>query len=295
MGDKSVNHAILAFLVERRSRGLSPQTIRFYKNELTWFEKWLNGQGVTTIERVTSDVIRGYLLSLTTRNKGGHHVAFRSIKAWLSWYYEETDQIDKNPIAKVKAPENKIKPLPGVPIAEVRELASACDGAQGIRDRAIIVFLVDTGVRAGELCALDIKSVDQLTGYVVVRSGKGDKQRTVFLGKSARRVLRAYLKTRDGASENSPLFVSGKNERMTVNGLRLMVIRRAQQAKIKAPGLHDFRRCFALEMRRHGVDNITLSRLMGHSSLEVLKRYLAQDDGDYKAAHGQGSPVDHWG
>jgi integrase/recombinase XerD len=73
-----------------------------------------------------------------------------------------------------------------------------------------------------------------------------------------------------------------------------MIERRAKDAGVDPPGLHDFRRCFALEMHRNGCDNITLSRLMGHSSLEVLKRYLDQTDSDFQKVHVKTSPADRW-
>jgi len=74
--------------------------------------------------------------------------------------------------------------------------------------------------------------------------------------------------------------------------LRSMVQRRARAAGVRAPGLHDFRRAFALLALRGGVDLVSLQRLMGHSGLDVLRRYLAQTEADLRAAHAKGAPVD---
>lgn len=80
---------------------------------------------------------------------------------------------------------------------------------------------------------------------------------------------------------------------MTYETLRQLIRRRAEEAKLTGiPYPHDFRRAFAITLWRNGVDIVTISRLMGHSSLEVLKRYLAQDIDDLARTHSQASPVD---
>ena len=82
-------------------------------------------------------------------------------------------------------------------------------------------------------------------------------------------------------------------ERLTCTGLRLLLRRRAVVAGLKEiPSPHDFRRAFALIMLRNGVDVFALQKLMGHSDLQVLRRYLAQTDQDIQTAHMRGSPVD---
>ena len=75
--------------------------------------------------------------------------------------------------------------------------------------------------------------------------------------------------------------------------LSLMVRRKAKIAKIDKPGLHDFRRAFALNFLRDGADIYTLQKLMGHADLQILRRYLAQTDEDLRKAHHKHSPVDN--
>lgn len=90
-----------------------------------------------------------------------------------------------------------------------------------------------------------------------------------------------------------PLFVKDDGERISYWTLKDMFYRRSKDAKLNGtPFLHDFRRAFALALWRNGTDIVTISRLMGHSSIEVLKRYLAQDEEDLAKAHAKSSPVD---
>ena len=81
---------------------------------------------------------------------------------------------------------------------------------------------------------------------------------------------------------------------ITFNGLRLLLERGAKRAKLSnKPKLHGFRRAFALNVLRSGVEIFVLQRLMGHADLQVLRRYLAQNDEDNQLAHMRGSPVDN--
>jgi len=195
---------------------------------------------------------------------------------------------------KVKAPKVVLDPLEPISIQDVRALSNTCQRGDliGERDRALFLFLLDTGARAREACNMNIKDVDLNTGAVMIRYGKGGKSRMVFIGRTTRRAMRGYLRQRHDSSP--ALFVSKDEERLTYDGLRQLLERRAKRAKLSnKPKLHGFRRAFALNMLRSGVDIFVLQRLMGHSDLQVLRRYLAQNDEDNQLAHMRGSPVDN--
>ena len=96
-----------SFLIDRKSQGLSPDTIQLYSKKLKYFLRYCERQAVTQISQLTPDFIRRYLLELSeTHNPGGVHVCFRSLRTMLYWIEEEEIMpIDwKNPIYKVKAP-----------------------------------------------------------------------------------------------------------------------------------------------------------------------------------------------
>src|SRR6185503_4307419 len=94
--------------------------------------------------------------------------------------------------------------------------------------------------------------------------------------------LRRYLRERKDYS--SALWISTSGERLAQTGVRSMLRRRASRANVPVPSPHDFRRAFALERWRTGVDILTLSKLMGHTSLQVLNRYLKQAGEDLEQA-----------
>jgi integrase/recombinase XerD len=150
--------------------------------------------------------------------------------------------------------------------------------------------LLDTGCRAREFLGINLGDVNQATGEILVRQSKSQRPRHVYLGQTARKALRRYLRHRQDA--HPALWLSREGGRMGYSSLRDMVVRRAAEAGVPQPPLHAFRRAFALNYLRNGGDIFTLARLLGHKGIDVLKRYLAHTDTDAQIAHGKYSPVD---
>ena len=283
------------FRIDRKSRNVSPNTIKFYTVEFNRFLAFCESNNLQMIQEITPSILREYLLHLesTGRNPGGIHAGYRAIKSLLIWYESEMEPKDwHNPIRKVRAPKLSIKVIEPVPMETVKRLVASCDGTRetDTRDRAMILFLLDTGARAFEACGADLNDLDLMNGDLIVRHGKGDKQRMVMIGKKTRQEVRRYLRTR--ADNNPALWVTNEGERLTYEGLNQVLRRRAQYAGVRKPGLHDFRRAFALNCLRAGMDIFTLQKLMGHADLTVLRRYLAQNTEDLRLAHAKASPVD---
>jgi len=280
------------FLVDREAQGLSPKTLQFYRCELPPFLDWLDGH------ELTADAIRTWLLQLSERrNPGGVHASYRAIRAFLRWLWQEYELDAPNPIAKVRAPKRPQELLAPVSLDVLKAMLDTCQRKTplGDRDRAIIMTLLDTGLRASEFCALNIGDVDMATGAVIVRKGKGGKDRVAFISATTRRELARYLRYRRDARDDAPLFATESGGRLTYSGLRQIVRRRAQAANLdRPPSLHSFRRAFALLSLRNGADIYSLQKLMGHADLSVLRRYLCQTEGDLQAVHERTSPVAHW-
>jgi len=198
----------------------------------------------------------------------------------------------------VKAPRVGIEPLEPVAINVVEKLIDTCKGNDllTLRDKSLLLFLLDSGARASEVCALDINDIDAVTGSAMIRNGKGRKPRIVFLGQKTRKAIRTYLKIRNENEyfrTQKALWITREAERLTYWGLNLMLKRRSELAEVEKPELHDFRRAFALNFLRNGGDIYTLQKLMGHSDLQVMRRYLAQTTEDLQVAHNKFSPVDN--
>ena len=208
------------------------------------------------------------------------HGYYRAIKTFLKWYWDEVEPDAKNPIDKVKAPKNPEEPIEGISREDFDKLIEACpkNTFYGIRDVTILMVLLDTGIRATELCEINIDDIDFTGSSILIRQGKGRKPRYVFMGKTARRQLRKWLRTMDATS--GALFVNRYGEKIAYTTLREVIRRLSAKAGIPTPSIHDFRRAFCLECLRKGIDLLTISRLMGHTSLQLLSRYAKQTTGD---------------
>ncbi|MCX6054882.1 MAG: tyrosine-type recombinase/integrase [Chloroflexi bacterium] len=289
-----ISDVIATFIEVKKTENKSPNTILFYTRECNYFNNWISQIPITTIDQITPDYIRGYLDYLKIkRNAGGIHAAYRSIKS-LCYFYDFEYEPDnwKNPIKKVKIPNPKIQPLPGIPKKDVDTLIDISKNCRcGIRDRAILNCLSSSGCRASELLTLNIDDINLITGTTKVRHGKGDKYRITFIDRESRRALRKYLSTRE-YDNFDPLFLNEEGTRLTISGLRHLVLKHCDSAGIKKYGLHDFRRYFALNLYRNHVSVFEISLLLGHSSVEITKKYLDIGEQDLKQAYLLGNPFD---
>jgi len=289
-----LGRSVASFLADRQARGLSPHTVDFYAAELHYLQAYLEKRGISSVQDTSPDLLRRYLLDIGRhRNPGGVHVAYRAMRAF-EWYMVEYEPTDwSNPIVKVAAPRVLFQALEPVSLSDLRAMLGTCKrhAFTGDRDRALLLALLDTGCRASEFVALNVLDVNMTIGAVIIRSGKGGKFRTAFVGASTRREVLRYLRHR--TEETGPLWVTPEGARITYWGLRSIVRRRARCAGVDAPSLHSFRRGFAITSLRNGVDVFSLQRLMGHSDLSILRRYLTQTDADLEQAHRRAGPVDN--
>jgi site-specific recombinase XerD len=185
--------------------------------------------------------------------------------------------------------------LEPVAVETVRAMPDSCDRRHelGCRDQAIMLCLLDTGCRASEFLSIDIGDVNFADGSVQLRHTKGRKACVVFLGAKSRREVLRYLRHRTDARPSSVLWTTRSGRRIGYAGLRDIMRRRARKAEVDVPTLHSFRRGFALYALRNGADNYSLQRLLGHSDLTVLRRYLKQTEADLQEAHRRAGLVDN--
>lgn len=288
---------LLEFQIDRQARNLTPKTLRWYEQSLAILTAYLEEQSIHTLADVTPGILRRFLMHLRERghNDGGVRNIYGAVRACFRWYGDELAAADwRNPASKVPMPRSADQSLEPVSIEHLQAMLATCERRAfiGDRDRALLMFLLDSGVRHAELCALIVGDVNLSTGAVMVREGKGRKPRVTFVGPKTRRALLAYLRHRPGLGDAAPLWATDEGGRLSYSGTRQILRRRALRAGVPEPSLHSFRRAFAIGALRGGMDLISLQRLLGHSSLAVVSRYLAQVTGDLQAAHEKASVVD---
>jgi len=240
---------VKTFIQDRIMSGLSSRTIDFYEQKLAKLP-----QDISVLELTKEDIQK--LLFALSCQQGGKQAHLRAFKAFFSWA-EENKFINTNPCRKLtlKAP----KPLRyAVPIEDIKTLLEACTS---VRDKLVVVLLADTGLRLSELASIQTEDIG--FGKRVIKIwGKGSKQRVVRYGDLSAQLMGEYES-------------SGNLLGMTPNAIRLMLDRLGKITGIKC-NAHSFRRTFATESVRNGMNLFHVQSLLGHSSLTMTRIYAEQ-------------------
>ena len=286
--------AYRAFVLDREAARCTAKTLEHYTYTLGAFVAFLKEHHVPQVGDIAPHHVRAYLVALQRRGLKDttQHAHARAIRAWLNWLVREGD-LAASPMRTVTMPRlEKRIPAPFSP-EDVRRILEGCDRQDplGARNYALVLALLDSGLRASELCALRVGDVNMRSGLVAVM-GKGQKQRQVRLGSKARSAILRMLAYRGDVRNGAPLWATKDGGALAVQGLQTMLWRLGRAVGVMPCSPHRFRRTFALWCLRDGMDLHSLRLLMGHSDLTVLQRYLALAGEDIERAHKAHSPVD---
>ena len=263
-----------------------------------------------SLDDLTRDNARRYLIDLQGRPRHEGHPNLpatgrlspatvaqhaRCLRALASWLHDEghTEEHRLQRLRVPKVPQAEMRPLTA---KEVERLLSTLDPAKPNHRRlaAMAAVLLDTGMRTGELVGLTQQSVDFGTGEIRV-TGKGEKQRTVVMGRRARHLLHRYLDHRPPGLGRAAdrLFVTSSGRPMSTTDVTHIFTRLRRRCGIQRLHAHLLRHTFAVHFLRNGGDVLTLQRLLGHASLATTNRYVTLATGDLVAAHQRHSPLDN--
>ena len=201
--------------------------------------------------------------------------------------------VEESPMLRIPAPRvprDRILPFTDEQITAM--LAAAKRARYGRRDYALLLFLFDTGARAGEACAIRWGDV-QLAARRVEVLGKGNKRRTLCFGKATLDALLAYGRAIPRNPED-PLFISERGAAFTVSGMRRAIKRLGEGAGVVGVRVspHTFRHAFSLAFVRAGGDALRLQQALGHEQVSQSLEYLAMGQADLAEAHRSFSPAD---
>lgn len=292
----SIHEAYTVFRLDRQSLRVRPTTLRFYEWTLRPFFAWLEAQGVQHIGEISSRHVRAYLVEKQTLDKGKttereasahylHDIA-RAVRAFVKFCLDE-EWLTANPMKNVKMPRKPKKILAAYTDGEIKRLQVA---AENDRERALILFMLDTGARISEVCGVTLGDIHLETNSIFIREGKGEKDRYVYFGAKTARLL---IRVTRGLEPSDYVWANRHNgKRMMYRGLGKTLRALGKRAGVPCTA-HKFRRTFAINCLRNGMDIYTLARLMGHSDISVLKPYLDLLQTDLRAGHQQYGVVDN--
>ena len=316
-----LSHAVEGFLIARTAEGYSQSTLGIYNWALHLLIDWSQDKDPAKISPTDLQHFFAWLTAeykpsrsggddapLSPRSIENVWTATRSFYNWATSDLNLSSRPDQN-IKRPRYAETQIAPYTE---KEIQALLSACTqtaSTQGrrktfkmhrptaLRDAAIILVLLDTGIRASEFSRLKIDDFDPKTGALRVKpfgSGRKTHGRTVYIGKRCQSAVWKYLATRESRSAKDPLFITQENNPFNRGSLSHLVAGLGQRAGVTGAHPHRFRHTFAIQYLRNGGDVFTLQRLLGHTTLDMVRRYLALAAVDDENAHRKASPADNW-
>lgn len=292
------------WLVELRGNDLASGTVRRYRSAITSFLAWYSKeeQRSLTLEQLSPIILIGYrnflqrIQKRATSTVNGH---ISAVRAWCAWLTEE-HYLETNPAKRVKlVGRQEASSREGLSPSQVNALLRQVQSSHDTtRNYAIVQVLLQTGMRLDECSQLTLADMEfgERSGRVTIRSGKGNKARTIPLNTSARTALAEYLAPRFGCEptvkavaaawprslsqeRSTPLWSSQKGGTLTASAMRQMldIVVRAAATRGLVPAItsaHTLRHTFARNyLAENPGDVVGLASLLGHTSLDTTRLY----------------------
>ena len=267
---------ITEYLLTHQIGNSSPATLRYYRENLTRFADFLCNPDIAT---VTLAAVRSYIIHLQSRSitSTSLQTYIRAVRAFLTWCYREGYIAEDIP-ARLKLPKATRKAIDILSDTEVARLLNSIDTRTfiGLRDMVVVLLMLDSGMRLAEVLRQTTDTIHLESGYLIA-IGKGNKERFVPLGLHTRKYLIKYLArlptSMSSATAKTTLVVKDNLTAAKPSTIRQLFRRLKLRASIPRLRPHLLRHTFATAYLRHGGDVYTLQAILGHTTLEMTKRY----------------------
>lgn len=303
------------FELFNRTEGKSPRTIVWYNQVLRRFQRYLQRHGKsTTLGNLNEAAVREYIVYLQEKRRGEENPHMpptdaglapvtiqdyvRVLRVFFNWLSHE-GYTSENRLAKLKLPKATSKVVEVLTPQEVARVIQAIDPSTpgGARDYAVVLLLLDTGLRCSEAMGFASDDVNIEGGYLKVL-GKGNKERIVPFGATAQRALIRYAlhhRPQPFSPAVRNFFLTPDGRPLTYEGARMILRRIAQQSGVKRLHAHLCRHTFATNYLINGGDVFSLQQILGHSTLEMVRRYVSLASAHITVQHRKFSPMDQIG
>ncbi len=274
-----MDKALALFLSSLQARGMSPNTLKAYKADISDYLTFL----ADSKQELSLESLRDWMWRQSEAGATKSTLARKtsSVKAFTAYLFQR-GEIDSDPGLRLRAPKLD-RTLPKVAseksLSEVFEKLQAVattDNPSAQRDLCAFELLYATGMRVSELASLDISDVDFSRGLLMV-TGKGNKQRMLPYGEQAAKALDTWI--REGRKkfeiESSPnsVLLTSRGKRVGVRQLYSLVANQLAQTPTGAAGPHTLRHSAATHLLDHGADLRAVQEILGHSSLATTQIY----------------------
>jgi integrase/recombinase XerC len=282
--------------------GAAANTVKSYRADLAGFRGFMSQRklapgadaGELSVEAIETDHIRAYLAHLV-RHGASRATVQRRLAALKAFFrYHETFAGIRDPARGLRAGRREAR-LPTVmreqEVGKLIEGADSTGAKAALRDRALFETLYACGLRVSELTGLDWRDVDEDAGMVMVRSGKGRKDRLVPIGEPALAALGRWRQAQQPVSYDHPVFTNLRGRRLSARSVQRMMARRLRRAGLESTATpHGLRHSFATHLLDRGADLRTIQDMLGHASLATTQRYTQVSIGRLKEVHRRAHP-----
>lgn len=278
----------LALRADRKS----PQTLKAYGDGLRLYLSWCEQDGHEPLSRASlrlwvAQMLDGGAAAATARAR---QLAVRRFTAWLA----EEGEIEADPFLGVKAPKLDSKVIEPLTEDQLRSLLKACTPPAGAdrqtmlrhrRDEAILRLMLEAGLRAGEVVAMQTEDLDLLEGVAIVRRGKGGKGRRVPFGPHTAKAIDRYLRLRTGhrLAGSPDLWLGDRGKGFSYDALHKTLGERARAAGVPGFHPHRLRHTAAHRWLAKGGSESGLMAVAGWTRPDMLMRYTKAQAADRAA------------
>ena len=270
----TIQEALTDFLIEQQIRGNTQKTVQYYSLSVGLYARFAGSD--TPLQEITLNSLRAYYLHLAERNISSTTIQtyIRALRSFLTWCYQQ-EYIPVNLSEKFRLPKAQRKAIDVLTDSEVRSLFSCFNLRYlvHLRNYCMCSLMLDSGLRLHEVVTLTIEHTHLPEGYIIV-DGKGNKQRVVPLGMNTRKFLFRYLSRRPGCASTDRVVLMSNLEPVTDATLRQMFRKLKKRSGIPRLRAHLLRHTFATRYLENGGDMYALQQILGHTSLEMVKKYV---------------------
>ena len=272
---------VIHFAQSNKAEGKSPKTTSWYSDMLSDFIRYLYNAGKKTIlSEFSVRNVRAYIVHEQQRGMSPHTVQakVRALKAFSSWLFRE-GYISSNTLTSIKLPKAPTKIIATLKSNEIEALVNVQNPLTffGSRNIAILLTLLDTGLRCSELSNILLENTHLEEGYLKVL-GKGSKERLVPTGTLTQKSLWRYIlhfRPQPINEANDYLFLTTDGAKLDYNAVRLLLKRWGRKAGVPRLHAHLCRHTFATNFLIHNCGDVfRLQQILGHTSLEMVRRYV---------------------
>lgn len=270
MGQMELNDYLDKFVDFLKSAKKASATVIAYKKDIAQLIEYVKKQGRSNIKDITVDDLNNFLALLHTQNYTPKSISrkINSIKTFYR-FLAQNKFIENNVSSSIVHPKFDSKAPRILSRMEYRALRDAA--REDIRISAVIELLLQTGMRIGELAALQLSSVTD--HFTKIPQFEGHAEREVPLNKSAKLALDHYLETRPKVQSDA-LFITKTGRPLLIRNIRTAIDRYFKIAGIQGAKVNDLRHTFIAHHLAAGASPVLISKLVGHKRISTTEKYL---------------------